>query len=240
MGQYIDKAAVVAKIECLQNAHKDQLFRNLFTEEFIGGIEAASDQILSYINTLEVKEVDLEKETEHVKGDYEQADVAWNKDNNMKYIDTEKLKELIEAKYKEYVDMSKQTHAALQYQYIADGLDIAEQLIDSLRQEQTVSLKSKFMFPKFLYARTKDNKTIDVSYAPQSLDAMEYIRSDSLQQEQPEVDLEKEVTNWWNDRYKKINNDYEFGKYNGHYMANSTIISLAKHFFELGIKAQKG
>lgn len=92
MGQYIDKAAVVAKIERLQNAHKDQLFRNLFTEEFIGGIEAASDQILSYINTLEVKEVDLEKETEHVKGDYEQADVAWSKyNNNIKYIDTEKL-----------------------------------------------------------------------------------------------------------------------------------------------------
>ena len=43
------------------------------------------------------------------------------------------------------------------------------------------------MFPKFLYARTTNNKTIDVSYAPQSLDAVEYIRSDSLQQEQPEV-----------------------------------------------------
>ena len=37
MGQYIDKAAVVAKIERLQDAHKDQMFRNLFTEEFIGG-----------------------------------------------------------------------------------------------------------------------------------------------------------------------------------------------------------
>ena len=55
-----------------------------------------------------------------------------------------------------------------------------------------------------------------------------------------EVDLGKEVTNWWNDRYKKINDDYEFGKYNGHYMENSTIISLAKHFFELGLKVQKG
>ena len=54
--------------------------------------------------------------------------------------------------------------------------------------------------------------------------------------ETKEVDLEKEVTNWWNDRYKKINDDYEFGKYNGHYMENSTIISLAKHFFEVGLR----
>lgn len=234
MEQYIDKAAVVAKIERLQNAHKDQLFRNLFTEEFIGGIEAASDQILSYINTLEVKEVDLEKETEHVKGDYEQADVAWNKDNNMKYIDADKLKAEIES-----IGLIPQISADYN-----DGRNDMKIMfldtIDSLQQEQPETSKGKFMFPKFLYARTKDNKTIDVSYAPQSLDAMEYIRSDSLQQEQPEVDLEKEVTNWWNDRYKKINNDYEFGKYNGHYMANSTIISLAKHFFELGIKAQKG
>ena len=55
-----------------------------------------------------------------------------------------------------------------------------------------------------------------------------------------EVDLEKEIENWWNDRYKNLMDDYKFGKYNGHYMDNSTIISIAKHFFELGLKAQKG
>ena len=32
------------------------------------------------IDTIEVKEVDLEKEIELVKGDYAQVDVAWNKD----------------------------------------------------------------------------------------------------------------------------------------------------------------
>ena len=55
----------------------------------------------------------------------------------MKYIDTEKLKKLFETEYKKYVNKSKQTYATLQYQYIADGLDIAEQVIDSLQQEQT-------------------------------------------------------------------------------------------------------
>lgn len=32
------------------------------------------------IDTIEVKEVDLEKEIELIKGDYAQVDVAWNKD----------------------------------------------------------------------------------------------------------------------------------------------------------------
>lgn len=54
----------------------------------------------------------------------------------MGYIDAEKLKELLEAKYKEYADNSKKTYAALQYQYIADGIDIAKQIVDSLQQEQ--------------------------------------------------------------------------------------------------------
>ena len=36
--------------------------------------------LLSFIDALEVKEVDLEKEIALVKGDYEQVDVAWNSD----------------------------------------------------------------------------------------------------------------------------------------------------------------
>ena len=56
--------------------------------------------------------------------------------------------------------------------------------------------------------------------------------------ETKKVDLEKEVINWWNENYKNLNSDYEFEKYNGHYMINSTIMSFAKHFFELGLKAK--
>lgn len=43
----------------------------------------------------------------------------------MKYIDIEKLKKLLDTEYKKYVDKSKQTYATLQYQYVADGLDIS-------------------------------------------------------------------------------------------------------------------
>ena len=62
---------------------------------------------------------------------------------------------------------------------------------------------------------------------------------DSLQQEQTEVDLEKEVANWWNEHYADIKKGYTFEGYNGHYMENSTVISLAKHFYELGLRAGK-
>ena len=53
-----------------------------------------------------------------------------------------------------------------------------------------------------------------------------------------EVDLEKEVANWWNAHYSS--KAYTFEGYSGHYMENSTIVSLAQYFYELGLKAQKG
>lgn len=59
-------------------------------------------------------------------------------------------------------------------------------LCDGLNEEDTKQSEEengKFVFPKFLYARTTNNKTIDVSYGPQSLDAVEYVRIDYLQQE---------------------------------------------------------
>ena len=40
--------------------------------------------------------------------------------------------------------------------------------------------KSKFVYPDKLYARTKDNITLDISYAPQTLEAVEYTRTDAV------------------------------------------------------------
>ena len=40
--------------------------------------------------------------------------------------------------------------------------------------------KSKFVYPDRLYARCKDNKTLDISYAPQTLEAVEYTRTDAF------------------------------------------------------------
>ena len=40
--------------------------------------------------------------------------------------------------------------------------------------------KSKFVFPDKLYARTNDNITLDISYAPQTLEAVEYVIEDAF------------------------------------------------------------
>ena len=41
-------------------------------------------------------------------------------------------------------------------------------------------VKSKFVYPDKLYARCKNNKTLDISYAPQTLEAVEYTRNDAF------------------------------------------------------------
>lgn len=83
MAQYIDKAAVVAGID----DWRDKIKKGVFSIPLTGNERAYSafeyevlGKVISYLDTLEVKEVDLEKEIELVKGDYEQVDVAWNND----------------------------------------------------------------------------------------------------------------------------------------------------------------
>lgn len=59
MKQYIDKATVVAEIEKLQKYRRGVF--NEFDQGFDEGRDNAFDDILSFLNTLEVKEADLEK-----------------------------------------------------------------------------------------------------------------------------------------------------------------------------------
>lgn len=83
----IDKDAVVAEIEReLKNinlnyvsvgSHPSDSDTNKKLQD---GISKNLQNLLSFIDTLETKEVDLEKEIAIVKEDYEQVDVAWNKD----------------------------------------------------------------------------------------------------------------------------------------------------------------
>lgn len=122
----------------------------------------------------------------------------------MKYIDAEKLKSEIERLYDGEAPKHDQ-QCDFDDGYFT-GIDAISGLIDSLQQEQPESSNGKFVFPNFLYARTVDNKTIDVSYAPQSLDAVEYIKNDPT--EQPEVDLEKftQKMNDWKARYNHPDN----------------------------------
>ena len=106
----------------------------------------------------------------------------------MAYIDADKLKAEIERQqrklmvlsYKGQVNMKRD--CALQNGVYDNILSI----IASLQQEQSEPQNGKFVFPKYIYARTKDNKTMDVSYAPQDMSAIEYVRNDLAE---PEVDL---------------------------------------------------
>lgn len=54
----------------------------------------------------------------------------------MKYIDADRLKELLDAKYKEFREKGYREDATCYY--FADGLDVAMQLVDSLQQEQQI------------------------------------------------------------------------------------------------------
>ena len=56
MKQYIDKDTVVAEIEKELNATKK------YSTEYVNGKKYALKKILSFIDTLEAREVDLEKE----------------------------------------------------------------------------------------------------------------------------------------------------------------------------------
>lgn len=139
----------------------------------------------------------------------------------MKYIEAERLRAEIES-----IKLFPQISA--DYNDGREDMKMAVfDIIDSLQQEQSESTNGKFTFPNFLYARTLDNKTIDVSYGPQSLDAVEYIRNDSIQQEQESVaerfarivrgnliGIDKEVQHKFEQLYFEVTGNKMYGGYN--------------------------
>lgn len=118
-------------------------------------------------------------------------------------------------------------------------------------QEQQEVQNGKFVFPKYLYARTKDNKTIDMSYAPQDMTAVEYVRNDFVEHEQPEVDLDADMEiNLWNEvenfclEYDARKDTwYNMTPHDQKLLSNPTWLNfatnIARHFYELGKNARK-
>ena len=77
--ELIDKSALVAEIEKIKHKLLDHIICESDKEWAIRTAHQLN-RIIRFINTLEVKDVNLEKEIELIKGDYEQVDVAWNND----------------------------------------------------------------------------------------------------------------------------------------------------------------
>lgn len=75
MAQYINKTALVAEIERRIKERDFQMKSGCWVSSTY-----IYEDLLDFIDTLEVEEVDLDKEIELTKGDYEQVDVAWNND----------------------------------------------------------------------------------------------------------------------------------------------------------------
>lgn len=82
MKQYIDKSALLAEIERIEN----ELKYEIFTDEFLGK-RWFCKHIKSFLDALEAKEADLENEIEEVKHNYKvdnnrhtsicSADIEW-------------------------------------------------------------------------------------------------------------------------------------------------------------------
>lgn len=109
-----------------------------------------------------------------------------------KYIDAEKLIANLRLQKRE-LKLSIQSQGDYGQSCHIIAYENILSLITSLQQEQPEAQNGKFVFPKYLYARTKDNKTIDMSYVPQDMTAVEYIRNDFVEQKQSEMDLKKEI-----------------------------------------------
>ena len=87
MKQYINKAAVVAEIEKRIKALNEILSRRPISWPTLEKLIEENKKVLSFLNTLEAKEVDLEKEIEEVKHNYKvddnrhtsicSADIEW-------------------------------------------------------------------------------------------------------------------------------------------------------------------
>ena len=89
MKQYIDKAAVVAEIKRCEKICENYiaLHKDTVSQGIANAKRRVCQQIIEFINTLEAKEVDLEKEIEEVKHNYKvddnrhtsicSADIEW-------------------------------------------------------------------------------------------------------------------------------------------------------------------
>ena len=155
----------------------------------------------------------------------------------MKYIDAEKLKELIDEKWEEFTDKNAKVGGGKYDTEINTYLSVLR-LIDSLQKEQSDDVV--VMAKAFLDALSKtpyNNKPItDAQIIVKQLllffeNPKEYNPDAIL--EQPELDLEKEIKDY-------IDQQPLVAAYGGvKYQLIPPAEEIARHFYELGLNARK-
>ena len=141
----------------------------------------------------------------------------------MKYIDAEKLKEYLDDRYEVCPISDDERHGR------HCAIIEIQNFIDSLQQEQPETDGDDGKFVKILVRKEFAElfqKLDDEIQAGQSsfISAMN-------QQEQPEVDLEKEYKEWWENKVS--------GNVNIQHTMEWYMHETARHFFELGLNARK-
>lgn len=135
-----------------------------------------------------------------------------------KYIDADRLKEFLINKHKEFTEKSK-NNCFMQYQFMADGLNIAEQMVDSLQQEQDLIIINK----KDWEAQEQFRKNKDFGKP--------------IQKEQQKVDLDADIEMEW-DSFNKHLAEYGEESEDVVWLNWYSFNEFARHFYELGLKAK--
>lgn len=137
----------------------------------------------------------------------------------MKYIDAEKLKEILLPSYKEAKKESLSATDAVKWEKVEYIFDFVFHLIDSLQQDETQvdkMLCSQVWWEEQGWIMIPPDATIE------GIDSLLKQVRKKLQQEQPEVDFEKEII-----RYQREVMDRD-----------TTVRDVARHFFDLGLNTK--
>ena len=153
----------------------------------------------------------------------------------MKYIDADKLIAEIESRMEDCkLPNGKFPTTTNIVRY--EELSCLRNYITSLQQEQSGNICSRCVYHnktddlcEYPYGGRKCSINENGVYECNGFEEIE-------QQEQPEVDLKKELIQWHERHFKKIGT-YE--KHSGFYLENSSQLDLARHFYELGLNARK-
>ena len=149
----------------------------------------------------------------------------------MKYIDEDKLKERVTR----LIASTRQNDWPLAEDYLRRVIDI----IDSLQQEQTIQVNTLTWRDINDLERIINNVHYEfrngIGEKSFGEEVLERFREERDEQEQPEVDLEKELDQW---RHKHFKGKRD-GIYCGEYLERESQLDLARHFWNKGYNARK-